>query len=86
MLPRYIRWRMERALAPLLLLDHEPEAAVARRTSIVAPAKRSETAERKVRARRTDEGDPARSFDTLLADLRTLTKNDTRIASEVTPA
>jgi len=79
MLARYVRWHMERALAPMLLTDHDPEGAQARRTSIVAPARRSEAGERKVRSRRTDDGLPARSFDTLLEDLRTLTKNETRI-------
>jgi hypothetical protein len=85
MLAFYVRKHMERALAPLLLTDHDPGAGKARRDSIVAPAKRSEAGERKVRRQRTDDGEPARSFDTLLADLRTLTKNDTRVlGSEAT--
>ena len=63
----------------MLLTDHDPEGAQARRASIVAPARRSEAGERKVRRRRTDDGLPARSFDTLLKDLGTLTKNETRI-------
>jgi hypothetical protein len=85
MLARYVRWHMERALAPLLLTDHDPEAAQARRASIVAPARRSEAGARKVRRRRTDDGNPARSLETLLEDLRTLTKNEARIEeTEVT--
>jgi hypothetical protein len=85
MLARYVRWHMERALAPLLLSDHDPEGAEARRRSIVAPAKRSKAGERKVRRRRTDAGDPARSLETLLQDLSTLTKNETRFqGSEAT--
>lgn len=79
MLALYVRKHMEEALAPLLLTDHDPERAETRRRSIVAPAERSEAAERKVRRQRTDAGEPARSFDTLLADLRTLTRNETRI-------
>jgi hypothetical protein len=79
MLAYYVRKHMEAALAPLLLTDHDPEGAEARRTSIVAPARRSEAGERKVRSQQTDEGEPARSFQTLLADLRTLTRNDTRV-------
>ncbi len=70
MLALYVRKHMERALAPLLLTDHDPDGAKARRVSVVAPARRSEAGERKVRLQRTDDDDPARSFDTLLADLR----------------
>jgi hypothetical protein len=85
MLARYVRWHMEEALAPLLLTDHDPEEAEARRTSAVAPARRSQRGERKVRRQRTEDGHPARSFDTLLADLKTLTKNETRMSgSEAT--
>lgn len=79
MLARYVRWHMERALAPMLLTDHDPEGARARRTSVVAPAERSEAGEQKARSQRTEDGQPARSFETLLADLRTLTKNQIRI-------
>jgi hypothetical protein len=79
MLARYVRWHMEKALAPMLLTDHDPRGAEARRTSVVAPAQRSTAGERKVRRRRTDEGDPARSFDTLMKDLMTLAKNQTRV-------
>jgi hypothetical protein len=79
MLARYVRWHMERALAPLLLTDHDPEGGEARRTSIVAPARRSHAGERKARRQRTDDGKPARSLKTLLEDLRTLTKNEARV-------
>jgi len=85
MLALYVRKHMEQALAPLLLTDHDPEGAEARRDSIVAPARRSKAGERKVRLQRTENGEPARSFNTLLADLRTLTKNETRVeGTEVT--
>jgi hypothetical protein len=85
MLARYVRWHMEQALAPLLLSDHDPEGAEIRRSSVVAPARRSRDGERKVRSQRTDDGDPARSFDTLMEDLKTLTKNETRLeGTEVT--
>lgn len=69
MLALYVRKHMEKALAPLLLTDHDPEGAEARRRSIVAPARRSAAGERKVRRQRTDADEPPRSFDTLLADL-----------------
>jgi hypothetical protein len=84
MLARYVRWHMEQALAPLLLTDHDPEGAQARRTSAVAPARRSEAGEQKVRRQRTEDGDPARSFDTLMADLETLTKNEARVEGSET--
>ena len=79
MLAYYVRSHMEKALAPLLLTDHDPQGAEGRRVSVVAPAQRSRAGERKVRRRRTDDGDPARSFDTLMKDLMTLTKNETRV-------
>jgi hypothetical protein len=79
MLAYYVRWHMEKALAPMLLTDHDPQGAEARRDSVVAPARRSEAGERKVRRQKTDQGDPARSFDTLMKDLMTLTKNETRL-------
>jgi transposase len=83
LLARYVRWHMERSLAPLLLSDHDPEGARARRTSVVAPARRSKAGERKVQRQRTDEGEPARSLDSLLEDLRTLTRNDVRVRGTV---
>jgi hypothetical protein len=79
MLARHVRWHMERALAPLLLTDHDPDGGEARRDSIVAPARRSEAGERKIRLQRTDDGTPARSLETLLGDLGTLTKNEARV-------
>ena len=79
MLARYVRWHLERALAPLLLTDHQPEQAEQRRATIVAPARRSVAAERKIQRQQTDQGEPARSLQTLLADLQTLTHNDARI-------
>lgn len=75
----------KRALAPLLFTDHAPEEGEARRPSIIAPARRSEAGERKIRRRRTESGQPARSLDSLLTDLKTLTKNETRVqGTEVT--
>lgn len=85
MLAYYVRKHMERALAPLLLTDHDTVGAEDRRASIVAPAKRSVAGERKIRLQRTDDAEPARSFATLLADLKTLTKNETRVeGSDIT--
>jgi len=85
MLAHYVRKHMEQALAPMLFTDHDPEGAEARRDSIVAPARRSEATERKVRRRATDDGLPVRSLRTLLADLSTLTRNETRVeGTEIT--
>jgi len=85
MLARYVRWHMEKALAPLLLTDHDPDGAEARRDSIVAPARRSVVGERKARSQRTEDGDPARSFDTLMEGLQTLAKNEMKVqGAEVT--
>ena len=85
MLARYVRWHMEKALAPLLLTDHDPEGAQARRDSIVAPARRSVAGERKVRRQRSEDGDPARSFGTLMEGLKPLAKNEMKVqGAEVT--
>jgi len=78
MLAYYVVWHMQRALAPLLFADEDPNAGRDRRASIVAPAKRSESAERKVRRKKNEDGLPVHSFRTLLRDLATLTKNRVR--------
>ena len=85
MLAYYVRWHMEKRLAPMLFTDHDPEGGEARRDSVVAPARRSEPGERKVRRQRTESGEPARSFATLLKDLTTLTKNETRVPGTEVP-
>ena len=75
MLAYYVEWHMRKALAPLLFDDDDQASAQERRTSIVAPAKPSPKAEQKARTKRTEEGLPVHSFQTLLADLATITKN-----------
>lgn len=80
MLALYVRVHMEQALAPILFTDHEPDQAEALKTSIVAPAVRSPAARRKLARKTTDDGLPLHSFRSLLADLRTLTKNTVRLA------
>ncbi len=47
---------------------------------IVSPARRSAAGEPKVRRQRMDDGEPARSFETLMQDLKTLTKNRVRLS------
>ena len=71
----YVEWHMRRKLAPLLFDDEDREAAEAARTSIVAPAQVSESAERKAWRKRNDDGYPVHSFQTLLGDLATVTRN-----------
>jgi transposase len=82
MLAYYVEWHMRQALAPMLFDDEDREAAQAKRTSIVAPAQRSESALKKAVSKQTADGLPVHSFRTLLADLATLTKNRTRMGEQ----
>jgi transposase len=75
MLAYYVEWHMRQALAPVLFDDEDPEAGRARRGSVVAPAHRSEAADDKAARKRTPEGLPVHSFQTLLADLSTISKD-----------
>jgi len=79
MLAYYVEWHMRRELAPLLFDDEDPEAAQARRSSIVAPARRSASAEVKAARKQTIDGLPVQSFRSLLAGLATLTRNRVRM-------
>ena len=83
MLAYYVEWHMRRDLAPLLFDDEDRQAAQAQRTSIVAPAQRSESAEQKAISKLTADGLPVHSFRTLLADLATLTRNRIRMGERV---
>ena len=74
MLAYYVEWHMRRALAPILFEDDDREAGEKLRESVVAPAVRSPAALRKVALRVTEDGLPVHSFQTLLADLATLTR------------
>ena len=71
----YVEWHMRGWLKPLLFDDEDPAGAEAARASVVAPAKVSESARRKARSKRTANGLPVHSFQTLLADLATVAKN-----------
>jgi Transposase DDE domain len=75
MLAYYVEWHMRQALAPLLFDDHQPSAAQAARSSIVAPAQRSSAALAKAHNKQTEDGFPVHSFRTLLSDLRTIARN-----------
>jgi len=81
MLAYYLEWHLRAALAELLFDDHQREAAEAKRQSIVSPAPRSESAQAKDRTRRTCDDFPVQSFQCLLKDLATITKNRVRFGS-----
>jgi hypothetical protein len=84
MLAYYVEWHVRQALAPILHDDHDREAARAARRSIVAPSEISERAKSKKQTRRTEDGLPVQSFQSLLAHLATLTKNRVRATAAVT--
>lgn len=75
MLAYYVEWHMRQALAPMLFDDDDPAAAAAARTSVVAPAQRSPSAQRKAITKLTADEAPVHSFRTILSDLATLAKN-----------
>ena len=75
MLAYYVEWHMRQALAPLLFDDDDKEAATAARSSIVAPAQRSEKALEKAASKETADGYVVHSFQTVLKDLATITLN-----------
>ena len=75
MLAYYVEWHMRQALAPILFDDDDQETARSRRRSVVAPAERSPQAQRKAQTKRTAQGEPVHSFQTLLRDLATIAKN-----------
>ena len=78
LLAYYVEWHMRQALKPLLFDDDDQAAAEGLRPSVVAPAQRSPRAKAKAATKRTEDGWPVHSFQTLLADLATLTQNQVR--------
>jgi hypothetical protein len=75
MLAYYVEWHMRRDLAPILFEDDDHAAAKAQRRSVVEPARRSPSAAAKARAKKTDDGLPVHSFQSLLADLGSIVRN-----------
>ncbi len=75
MLAYYVEWHMRQRWAPLLFDDHDKATAQRLRQSVVAPAQRSPKALLKARSKRTEEGLPVHSFQSLLSDLATICKN-----------
>jgi len=75
MLSYYVEWHLRRALAPILFQDDDRAAALDRRQSVVAPARRSESADSKAMTKQTADGQPVHSFTSVLRDLATIVKN-----------
>ncbi len=75
MLAYYVEWHMRAKLRPLLFEDEQKAEAENLRSSIVAPAQRSSSAKKKDCRKHNEEGLPVQSFQTLLAEMSTLAKN-----------
>ena len=80
LLAYYVRWHMQKAWAPLLYEDEQLPANRLQRDP-VQPARPSTSARRKKALRKTDDGLPLHSFDTLLAALQTRCRNRCRAKS-----
>ena len=83
MLAYYVEWHMRAKLAPMLYDDEDKEVAQTLRDSAVAKAQRSPSAVSKQTKGRTEDGLPVHSFQTLIADLMTLTRNT--VVTALTP-
>ena len=79
MLAFYVEWHMREAWRELMFADTDQQAKATR--DPVAPAKRSEAALAKVATHTLDNGTPAHSFATLLAELATIVRNTCRTPS-----
>jgi hypothetical protein len=86
MLAYYVEWHMRQDLAPLLFDDDDPAAAEQVRTSVVAPAQRSVSAQAKAQDKRTPDDLPVHSFQTLLSDLATIVLNRVQPKDSTIPA
>jgi len=76
MLAYYVEWHMREAWRELMFADLDTQAKAAR--DPVAPARRSKAALAKVARHTLDDGTPAHSFSTLLAELATIVRNTCR--------
>jgi len=73
MLAYYVEWHMREAWRELMFADEDQGAKATR--DPVAPARRSRAAEAKATRHTLDDGTPAHSFSTLLAELSTIVRN-----------
>ena len=76
MLAYYVEWYMRECWRELMFADTEQELKETR--DPVAPARRSDAAETKAQNHVLDDGTPAHSFATLMAELSTLVRNTCR--------
>jgi transposase len=79
----YVQWHMHTALAPLLFYDEQVRDARPTRDPVL-PARPSESAQEKKSIRRTSEGYPVHSFDTLLKNLATRARNTCTLKADPT--
>jgi transposase len=84
MLAYYVEWHMRAKLRELIFDDADIAGAQAKRKSVVAKARRSDSAKKKDATRRTPDDLPVQSFQDLLKDLATLTRNSIRFESSET--
>lgn len=79
MLAFYVEWHMREAWRELMFADTDQAAKATR--DPVAPAKRSDSAQRKAASKLLDDEQPAHSFATLMAEMATLVRNTCRTSS-----
>ena len=76
MLAYYVEWHMREAWRELMFADTDQAAKATR--DPVAPAQRSQQAQDKVASHTVEDGTPAHSFSTLMAELGSLVRNTCR--------
>ena len=81
LLAGYLEWHLRRAWAPLLF-DDETLADARRTRDPVAAAQPTARARHKKASRRTDDGAPLHSLDTLLGELATRCRNTCRVPTD----
>ena len=79
MLAYYVEWHMRQAWRELMFADTDDAAKATR--DPVAPATRSQAAQAKASSHTLDDGSPAHSFSTLLADLAGIVRNTCRTSN-----
>jgi transposase len=84
MLAYYVEWHMREAWRELMFADTDQAAKATR--DPVAPAQRSQTALDKVAGHTVDDGTPAHSFSTLMAELGKIVRNTCRTPGAETGA
>ena len=84
MLAYYVEWHMREAWRELMFADTDQQAKAQR--DPVAPARRSMKALDKLTSHTLDDGTPAHSFSTLMAELATIVRNTCRTPSAASDA